>query len=186
MRSLHVLLGLGVSLAGCANVGDVLNTALASAMAAPVFSENFEAPASSNYAVVRAGQSFRFTSLVGGDAGVTSDAISVAGGAGAGPPAARNLSGEYAYLGQGTWSVTQTGATVRMLCTWAPAGRGPHYEIRGTLAGDTITGEWFSHYANKGWYRCVGRVLPDGSVEQSQSDDPIRSNIKTAVLERKP
>jgi hypothetical protein len=95
-----------------------------------------------------------------------------------------SLSGDYEYLGQGRCSVTQTGANVRMLCTWAPAGRGPHYEIRGTLAGNTITGEWYSLYAKKGWYRYVGRVQPDGSIEQSQSDDPIRSNLKTAVLTR--
>lgn len=59
-------------------------------------------------------------------------------------------------------------------------------ETRCILVGDTITGEWYSHYAKQGWYRYVGRVLPDSSIEQSQSDDPVRSNIKTAVLTRKP
>jgi len=97
-----------------------------------------------------------------------------------------SLSGEYAYLGQGRCSLTQTGANVRMLCTWPPAGRGPHYEIRGSLAGRTITGEWYSLYADQGWYRYVGRVQQDGSIEQSQSEDPIRSNIRTAVLSRLP
>lgn len=103
-------------------------------------------------------------------------------------PAARtpNLSGEYAYLRQGSCSLTQTGVSVRMLCTWAPAGAGPHYEIRGVLANDTITGEWYSLYAKQGWYRYVGRVLADGSIEQSQSEDPIRSNIRSAVLTRRP
>jgi hypothetical protein len=290
-----------LALAGCAEMGEVMNTALAAALVAPAFTENFEAPVSSSYSVFRAGQSFstqrntwqvtsgsidvvnatvrkevvaaegtqvvdlagspgageistsfpttpgqrytlsfsyarnnniggqpalarveaigtgallsadlkhaapqpfsalqrfsmpfvadsssttlRFTSLVGGNAGVTVDAISVTSAAGA---ATRNLSGEYAYLGQGTCSVTQSGANVRMLCTWAPAGTGPHYEIRGTLAGDTISGQWYSHYAKQGWFRYVGRVLPDGSIEQSQSDDPIRSNMKTAVLTRRP
>lgn len=51
---------------------------------------------------------------------------------------------------------------------------------------DTITGEWYSHDGKQSWYRDVGRVLPDGSIEQSQSGDPIRSDIKTAVLTRKP
>jgi hypothetical protein len=101
-------------------------------------------------------------------------------------PAAGDLSGEYAYLGQGRCSVSQTGVNVRMLCTWAPAGAGPHYEIRGVLANGTITGEWYSLYAKKGWYRYVGRVLADGSIDPSQSEDPIRSNIRTAVLTRRP
>lgn len=96
--------------------------------------------------------------------------------------AARSLSGEYMYLGQGRCSVTQTGANVRMLCSWAAAGAGTHYEIRGTLAGDTITGTWYSHYAKKGWYRYVATVLADGSIEQSRSEDPIRSNLQRAVL----
>jgi hypothetical protein len=99
-------------------------------------------------------------------------------------PALRDLSGEYVYLGQGRCTVTQNGSSVRMLCNWAPAGVGNHYEIRGTLAGDTITGTWYSHYAKKGWYRYVGRVLADGSIEQSQSEDPIRANIRRAVLAR--
>jgi hypothetical protein len=99
---------------------------------------------------------------------------------------AGSLSGDYEYLGQGRCSVTQTGANVRMLCTWAPAGRGPHYEIRGSLAGSTITGQWYSLYAKKGWYRYVGRVRPDGSIEQSQSEDPIGANIRAAVLTRLP
>jgi hypothetical protein len=73
-----------------------------------------------------------------------------------------------------------------MLCTWAPAGAGPHYDIRGVLANGTITGEWYSLYAKKGWYRYVGRVLADGSIDQSESEDPIRSNIRTAVLTRRP
>ncbi|HEU4429943.1 MAG TPA: DUF642 domain-containing protein [Myxococcota bacterium] len=57
--------GLGLACAlGCANAGQVLNTALATALAAPgalaqpVFQESFEAPATANYTVVRAGQSF--------------------------------------------------------------------------------------------------------------------------------
>jgi len=54
------------------------------------------------------------------------------------------------------------------------------------LANDTITGEWYSLYAKQGWYRYVGRVLADGSIEQSQSEDPIRSNIRSAVLTRRP
>lgn len=101
-------------------------------------------------------------------------------------PGARSLTGDYAYLGQGTCSVTQTGSALRMLCNWAPAGRGTHYEIRGTLAGDTITGTWYSHYAKRGWYRYAATVLPDGSIEQSGSEDPIRSNIRSAVLTRTP
>ncbi len=101
-----------------------------------------------------------------------------------GAVAPRNLTGEYAYLGRGACSVTQLGSAVRMLCTWAPAGRGPHYEIRGTLTGNTITGTWYSHYAKQGWFRYVATVRPDGSIEQSQSEDPIRSNIQTAVLTR--
>lgn len=121
----------------------------------------------------------QLSGLTEGNAGLTVDAVAVRSGAVA---TVRNLSGDYVYLGQGSCNLKQLGTNVRMFCTWAPAGTGPHYEIRGTLAGDTIEGEWYSHYAKQGWYRYVGHVLPDGSIEQSRSDDPIRSNIKTAVL----
>lgn len=59
-------------------------------------------------------------------------------------------------------------------------------EIRGKLVGDTITGEWYSQHAKQGWNRYVARMLPDGSIDPSQSDAPIRSPMKTAVLTRKP
>jgi hypothetical protein len=35
------------------------------------------------------------------------------------------------------------------------------------------------------WYRCRVQVRPDDSIEQSQSDDPIDPNIRTAVLTRR-
>lgn len=41
---------------------------------------------------------------------------------------------------------------MKVVCTWALARTGAHDEIRGSLAGDTITGEWYSHYAKQGWY----------------------------------
>ncbi|HSB99196.1 MAG TPA: hypothetical protein VLE45_04725 [Burkholderiaceae bacterium] len=98
--------------------------------------------------------------------------------------AVRDVRGEYAYLGQGVASVAQNGTDVRILATWTPAGPGPHYEIRGKLAGDTIVGQWYSMYHRRGWYRYVGRVLPNGDIDQSQSDDPSALNMNRIVLTR--
>jgi len=68
-RSMHRTIGFLAALAlsgalGCANAGQALSTALATALTAPgalaqpAFQESFEAPATGNYSVVRAGQSF--------------------------------------------------------------------------------------------------------------------------------
>jgi len=128
----------------------------------------------------------RFTSLNPGNAGITVDGISVAP-AEAQPAATnvRNVSGEYTYQGAGTASVTQSGDQVHMYFTWTPQGAGPHYEARGKLAGDTITGEWYSLYAQKGWFRFVGTVLPNGDIDLAKSDDPINSNMRKSVLKKK-
>jgi hypothetical protein len=100
--------------------------------------------------------------------------------------APRGLGGEYVYQGRGVAIVSQIGDEVRMFFTWTPQGQGPHYEARGKLAGDTITGEWYSHYHGKGWFRLVGRVRPNGDIDLSQSDDPINANMRATVLSRKP
>jgi hypothetical protein len=94
----------------------------------------------------------------------------------------RDIRGDYAYQGKGIAKVEQKGADVRILFTWTPMGAGPHYEAKGKLEGDTITGEWYSHYAHKGWFRFVGKVSPSGDIDLSQSDDPIRSNMQRSVL----
>ncbi len=130
----------------------------------------------------------RFTSLNAGNYGLTVDGISVTPVAGASPPpaaAVTNLSGEYVYQGRGTATVSQIGDEVHIFFTWTPQGVGPHYEARGKLAGDTITGEWYSLYAQKGWFRLVGQVSPNGDIDLAQSDDPINANIRKTVLTRK-
>lgn len=99
--------------------------------------------------------------------------------------AVRNIAGQYGYLGQGVATITQTGDRIHMYATWPPSGQGPHYEIKARIAGDTITGEWYSLYAKKGWFKYMATVLPNGDIEQSQSEDPINSNIRKAVLTRK-
>ncbi len=99
--------------------------------------------------------------------------------------AVRSIAGQYGYLGQGVATITQTGDNIHMYATWPPSGAGPHYEIKGRIVGDTITGEWYSLYAKKGWFKYVATVLPNGDIEQSQSEDPINSNIRKAVLSRK-
>ena len=146
----------------------------------------------------------RFTSLTGGNYGIALDAVTIAptdatvtptsvtptSVTPSAPPAPSapviaNLSGEYVYLGRGIATVTQVNDQVRILATWTPVAGGPHYEMKGKLVGDTIVGEWYSHYKNQGWFRLIGRVHPDGSIDLAGSDDPIRANIKTTVLTRK-
>jgi hypothetical protein len=129
----------------------------------------------------------RFTSLNTGNFGMTVDGISV-GAVEAAPAVAapRGLGGEYVYQGRGVATVSQIGDEVRMFLTWTPQGQGPHYEAHGKLAGDTITGEWYSHYHGKGWFRLVGSVRSNGDIDLSQSDDPINANIRATVLSRKP
>jgi hypothetical protein len=53
------------------------------------------------------------------------------------------------------------------------------------VVGDTIAGEWYSHYAKKGWFRVVGKVSPNGSIDFSQSDDPINAGMKKVILTKK-
>lgn len=47
-----------MTLFGCAEVGQVLNTAMTQATTPPVFYEGFEAPITINYTIYRAGQFF--------------------------------------------------------------------------------------------------------------------------------
>lgn len=100
---------------------------------------------------------------------------------------ARDVSGDYTYQGKGIARVAQQGADVRILLTWTPMGTGPHYEVKGKIQGDTITGQWYSHYAKKGWFRFVGKVAADGSIDLAECDDPINANVrKTVLVKRQP
>lgn len=101
------------------------------------------------------------------------------------PTSAASLSGEYTYLMQGQAIVTQTGDDIRAFATWPPAGKGPHYSFQGRLQGDTITGEWYSFFHSKGWFRWVAKVMPNGDIDPSQSEDPINSKVRLAILTRK-
>jgi hypothetical protein len=101
------------------------------------------------------------------------------------PTPAASLSGEYTYLEQGQATVTQTADDIRVHATWPPAGKGPHYAFKGKLQGDTITGEWYSFFHGKGWFRWVAKVMPNGDIEPSQSEDPINARIRQAILTRK-
>lgn len=100
------------------------------------------------------------------------------------PPAAAavNVAGEYTYFGQGRSTITQTGDRVHGYMTWPPAGAGPHYELKGTVSGTTITGEWYSIKAGKGWYRWVAEVLPNGDLDFARSEDPIHANVNKSYL----
>ncbi len=51
-------IGAAMALFGCAEVGQVLDTAVSQATTPPIFFENFEAPITNNYTVYHAGQSF--------------------------------------------------------------------------------------------------------------------------------
>jgi hypothetical protein len=93
-----------------------------------------------------------------------------------------NIAGDYSYLGKGKATFTQTGDQIHGFSTWPPSGAGPHYEFKGRLVGNTITGEWYSIYAQKGWFRWAGQVMPNGDLDFAQSDDPIRSNINKYYL----
>jgi hypothetical protein len=126
----------------------------------------------------------RFTSLNAGNYGLTLDGISITA-APAAAAAVANIAGEYSYLGQGRATFTQTGDMVHGFSTWPPAGAGPHYEFKGKVVGNTITGEWYSIYAQKGWYRWVGDILPNGDIDLARSDDPIGSNMNKSYLTKK-
>jgi len=145
----HITSSDGHGLTACAEVGQVVESALSRAMAPPVFYEGFEVPITTSYAVYCAG----------------------APGAGATPTRDR-----------GSLQIDTSGHARANVLHLDTAGPGPHHEIRGTLVGDTLTGEWYSNHVEKAWYRYVGRVLPDGRIDQPQSDDPIRSNLKAEVL----
>ena len=100
------------------------------------------------------------------------------------PGAVRDLRGEYSYLGQGVATVTQNGNDVQALLTWTPLPGGPHHETRGKLVGNTIEGHWYSRQVNKGWYRWVAQVRPNGDLDFSQIDDPIGQSMKRVVMTR--
>ena len=103
----------------------------------------------------------------------------------------RNLSGDYSYAvtghgERGVAKVEQHGNQIRILLTWTPVGQATHYEIKGKLVGDTIDGQWYSHYAKKGWYKFRGKVSADGnSIDFANSEDPIRSNMNKTVMHKK-
>jgi len=102
----------------------------------------------------------------------------------------RDISGDYSYTargyrGTGVARVEQSGRDIRILLTWPTAGTGPHYELKGKLNGDTIDGQWYSHYHRKGWFRLNAKVSNNGTIDLANSDDPIRSNIKLVVLQKK-
>lgn len=147
---------------------------------------NTNAPFNGTFVADGAMTTVRFTSLNPGNAGITVDGISVAP-VEAQPAAGnvRNLSGEYTYQGAGIATISQIGDEVHMFMTWTPQGAGPHYEVKGKLAGNTVTGQWYSLYAQKGWFRFVGTVLPNGDIDLSKSDDPINANMKKSVLRKK-
>lgn len=96
----------------------------------------------------------------------------------------RDLRGEYAYLGRGIATLMQNGNDIVVRSTWTPMGAGPHGEMRGKLVGDTIEGHWYALHINKGWYRWVAQVRPNGDLDFSQSDDPINQNVKSVVMTR--
>jgi hypothetical protein len=103
----------------------------------------------------------------------------------------RNLSGDYTYTvtgygERGVAKVEQQGNQIRILLTWTPVGQATHYEVKGKLVGNTIEGQWYSHYARKGWYKFHGKVSASGdSIDFSRSDDPIRSNMNKTVMQKK-
>ncbi len=147
---------------------------------------NANVPFNGTFVADGAMTTLRFTSLNGGNFGMTIDGIAVAPVEGPPPAAAVNdLSGEYTYQGAGTATVSQIGDDVHIFFTWTPQGAGPHYEAKGKLAGNTITGEWYSLYAKKGWFRFVGTVQPNGDIDLAKSDDPINANLRKSVLKKK-
>ena len=94
-----------------------------------------------------------------------------------------DLNGEFRYLGRGLAQVKQNGNEVHMFLTWAPAGKGPHYEVKAKLTGNILEGEWFSFHHSKGWFYFMGEVSPSGKmIDLSKSEDPIGSNIKRVRL----
>lgn len=99
-------------------------------------------------------------------------------------PVAHDLRGQYRYMGQGSATLTQNGNAVRVLATWAPQGRGPHYEMRGQLHGNTIFGHWYALAQRRGWYRWVATIRPNGDIDFVHSEDPIRANFRSVVLTR--
>ncbi len=97
-----------------------------------------------------------------------------------------NVNGAYSYLGSGIADIKQNGNDIRMYLTWTPRGKGPHYEVKGKLTGNTIEGEWYSHYAKKGWFYFNAEISPSGKmVDFSKSADPIGSNMNKVKLMKK-
>lgn len=94
-----------------------------------------------------------------------------------------DLTGNYTYSGKGLVRVEQSGSDVHIYMTWTPRGKGPHYEVKGILVGNTIKGKWYSHISRQGWYDFTGVVSPSGKmIDLSQTQDPIRSNLNKLVL----
>ena len=94
-----------------------------------------------------------------------------------------DLNGEFSYSGDGIATIKQSGNDIQMYLTWKPKGKGPHYEIKGTLLGNIITGKWFSHYDNKGWFDFNGIVSPSGKmIDFSKTYDPLGSAMNNIVI----
>lgn len=94
-----------------------------------------------------------------------------------------NLTGHYTYSEKGLVRIVQTGSNIHIYLTWSPSGKGPHYEVKGKLVGNTITGKWYSHINRRGWYDFTGIVSPSGKlIDLSQTQDPIGTNINKVVL----
>lgn len=87
----------------------------------------------------------------------------------------RGLSGHYTYgNGVGRAKVEQEGENIHMYLTYTPEGKGPHFEVKGTLKGNVIEGEWYSIFADRGWYYFYSEVSETGrSIDFAGSDDPI-------------
>lgn len=94
-----------------------------------------------------------------------------------------HLTGNYTYSGGGTARLDQSGSTVHMYLTWPPKGKGPHYEIKGILIGNTIKGKLYSHYDKQGWFDFTGTVSPSGKmIDISETIGPMKSNLNKIVL----
>jgi hypothetical protein len=95
------------------------------------------------------------------------------------------IAGDYKYLVNGSATVEQDGSNVRILMTWAPQGAGPHYEIKGTISGNIIEGEWYSHVLKKGWYHFQGEVSDSGkTIDFAKTEDPLNVSMNKLTLHR--
>jgi hypothetical protein len=95
------------------------------------------------------------------------------------------IAGNYKYLGNGMATVQQNGNNVHILMTWTPQGVGPHYEIKGTISGNLIEGERYSHVAKKGCYHFKGEVSDSGrTINFAKTEDPLDVSMNKLMLHR--